>query len=786
MGVNRFMSPVKTQYMQTAVDQHVPLPFELMQKRAEAEQKHFDDNRANMQALTDRMGEDLLNIDNPAQSNAISDLRGRLDSAIDDYNGDWRKMDDVLRNVANQYNTEVTTGKLALGKSNKIKHDTNYKEIEESNVSDWNKDLQHRWTTAGYGGILEGKEINVLPAGHKNEKTVDRILKSFNETVASSEGKGGVGYRYGDGLIVEWHKDVSGVTRDQYRNNVAGIVATDEDWQGLKKKEFRMLSDLGELPTGIENIDQYKALALEREFMGMAEGKENIQTDYTEKGKEGAGAAARAKTMENISLGITKNEDGVTYHGGHQYKDFDGTNGVKFLNKEAQSRAESFVNKAYDHLALSDKSDAATAAITIGQKIKDLGFDLNPTNAEDRSLILEGVGTGVIPITALGYTAGTPAAKVAMASVRQHQNAERDKVNLYQDILDDLSANKKLSPERHKVISDHYMKVNDATEAYNEARLNPNTSAEELSKLKENKEATTKEANNSDPMFMYIPMSGQPMNIEVDPNKPASKESALFTTALNNRLQHNKTSRPKVIHGDKIIDTGKPNADKAANKNIQNIITKNISHFLNQKITTVDHPDGKTVDELIREQVRQNLSLEVKKNPDAAQKAEEAAYKSKIEQITTSNKLFGSVLSDEGEVILKLGDFNVPLSYNTINIDGLQDAISPQTMNNMRLKTLRSKLMSSEGNSASLGKGITLTAADRDAKSNSKKQYTGGELAIQLDNEEYGLNGNSPYTVIPSDLIPKFMELDSRLNRLGSPDDVRKEAVTEFVRKYGF
>ena len=36
-NVNRFMGPVQDNYQQTYVDQYVPMPFELMQRRAEQE-----------------------------------------------------------------------------------------------------------------------------------------------------------------------------------------------------------------------------------------------------------------------------------------------------------------------------------------------------------------------------------------------------------------------------------------------------------------------------------------------------------------------------------------------------------------------------------------------------------------------------------------------------------------------------------------------------------------------------------------------------------------------------
>ena len=47
MPVNRFETPLVAQHQQTYVSQFVPLPFEQMQRKAEEEQKKYDENKHN-------------------------------------------------------------------------------------------------------------------------------------------------------------------------------------------------------------------------------------------------------------------------------------------------------------------------------------------------------------------------------------------------------------------------------------------------------------------------------------------------------------------------------------------------------------------------------------------------------------------------------------------------------------------------------------------------------------------------------------------------------------------
>lgn len=302
MGVNRFMSPVKTQYMQTAVDQHVPLPFELMQKRAEAEQKHFDANKANMQALTDKMGEDLLTIDNPAQSNAISDLRGRLDSAIDDYGGDWRKMDDVLRNVANQYNTEVKTGKLALGKHNKAIQTEAFKAVDESNATSDIKDLEKRYMSTGYnetGGIINNAEYQTIAPITIDETLTPNILKTLNELKKSGNEEAFTFYQDGRNLIVDRKEGWEGINKKRYVDAIKGLVNENPQWNDQILKEFRMKDKLGELPQGVDNLEDYRQVRLESQFLGLAGGRAHSDRNESQTSKQSAEAKAGANAKVN-------------------------------------------------------------------------------------------------------------------------------------------------------------------------------------------------------------------------------------------------------------------------------------------------------------------------------------------------------------------------------------------------------------------------------------------------------------------------------------------------------
>lgn len=309
MGVNRFMSPVKTQYIQTAVDQHVPMPFELMQKKAESEQKHFDDNMANKDALIEKMGEDMLTLDNPMQQYAIGDLTERIDKAIEGYGGDWRQMDNVIRNVGGEYNAFMKTGVGALGKNNKALHDQSYAAIDESNMRSGNKDLIKRYNDTMYeqtGGAVNGGVYTALAPGHVNEDLNTTVLDAFKAMKQDGREDAVTAYSNGEKLIIDNQQGWKGIDKKRYVDKVRGIVEADGDWLDMTQKELTAKQGLGMVDSEM-TIEDYREYQMQTQFLGLAEGE--AHRVYTEKqtSKESAIAVNKEKReAENHEPAISR------------------------------------------------------------------------------------------------------------------------------------------------------------------------------------------------------------------------------------------------------------------------------------------------------------------------------------------------------------------------------------------------------------------------------------------------------------------------------------------------
>ena len=159
--INRFMGPVQDNYQQTYVDQYVPMPFELMQRRAEQEQKRYDTVQSNWDALNAKMGERLLTVDNPLMNEKLKGIQGSINQALEEAGGDWRQLNRVVTNAATDYNTSIKSGILANAVSQKEKRAAEFKALDDAkkgmsgNVIKMMKDrLDRDYTNSG--GVAEG------------------------------------------------------------------------------------------------------------------------------------------------------------------------------------------------------------------------------------------------------------------------------------------------------------------------------------------------------------------------------------------------------------------------------------------------------------------------------------------------------------------------------------------------------------------------------------------------------------------------------------------------------
>jgi len=226
MGVNRFMGPVKDQFQQTYVDQYVPMPFELMQRRAEREQKKFDTVQSNWDTLNAKMGERLLDVDNPLMNAKMTEVQDSVNSALENAGGDWRQLNRTVVNAAADYNKSIKSGVLASALTQKEKYASEVKLIDDA---------------VKKGGM----------AGHVGEKMKDRLYRDYKKEGGVDKGAeiGGAILYDASGLQSELQDWVSKLKPDKDSNPIVTygddgnlLITGWDDKTELGKKRIQKLS----------------------------------------------------------------------------------------------------------------------------------------------------------------------------------------------------------------------------------------------------------------------------------------------------------------------------------------------------------------------------------------------------------------------------------------------------------------------------------------------------------------------------------------------------------------
>ena len=293
MKVNRFMGPVQTQYKSTYVDQFVPLPFELMQKKAEKQQKDFDLKKEFGTKLLSEMENKVDIKDLDVQRSEIGGLHTQVNDALEMANGDWSQLGNLLTNVKTDWERYKNTGAGYLAHMNKEAIDANLKLANESNMDAEDiRDLEELGV-GGYRaseGAIGGQSYKSVPIYENPEDLGKEVLAHMNSLKDGSIGKtlANSSYTNKDGnLIIEDTSSSSeGVTLARVKAAARGGVFANQQWQNKMKWQYDTKKQLGKLPEGIDNIVDYKEYAfteMMKESLGYSSAAIAHQTDKVDK-----------------------------------------------------------------------------------------------------------------------------------------------------------------------------------------------------------------------------------------------------------------------------------------------------------------------------------------------------------------------------------------------------------------------------------------------------------------------------------------------------------------------
>jgi len=238
-GINRFESPVKDQYVQTYVDQYVPAPFELMQRKAEAEQKKFDTVQNNWDVLNQKMGERLLKADNPLMAEQMGTIQTTVDNALKEADGDWRKLNREIVNASGAYNKWIKTGLGAEALVQKKKMADNLKAIQDSKMGGdmkvaWANKLEDDYNTIG--GVVHGGQVGdpILYDVSELQKTAQTMISQLK---LDKDSNAYVNIDDKQGLLITGFEDKGDVSKERIRQ-LSGMMKNHPEFQAMVESEY--------------------------------------------------------------------------------------------------------------------------------------------------------------------------------------------------------------------------------------------------------------------------------------------------------------------------------------------------------------------------------------------------------------------------------------------------------------------------------------------------------------------------------------------------------------------
>lgn len=407
MTVNRFMTPTRANYTQTYVDQYVPLPFELMQKRAQDEQTKFDGVRDNWGAIRSKMSEDLIQTDrDPLYSGIIQQVEGGINKALEEYDGDWRKLDSTVSQAASAYNKWKTIGTGAIALENKKIYDGNLEGIDKSNMAAQDKEIAKRLMYDRYdiqGGAATGNRFEpVQPYEMKDfpKKLLDTIktIDPDQTSVASA------GYDEDRNLIVDFHKDKRGVNGPKIKRAVEAALYNDPEFDSMvgfryNAYNFYTKANGGE-PVSYEKFKQNQFDAM----FGGADAFAYSQETKRMGAKETAQAGERARIAHEIPEFTSNNR--VHFGVNDTFKSIATSEGDVLwnLDQSYQQDLEGFKNQLFESFSSINPGEGNKPGFnkTLIDVAAAQGLDLK--SKYDQRKFINGVANGTIQLNSFANT----------------------------------------------------------------------------------------------------------------------------------------------------------------------------------------------------------------------------------------------------------------------------------------------------------------------------------------------------------------------------------------------
>jgi hypothetical protein len=427
------MAPVRANYNQTYVDQYVPLPFEDIRRRAVEEQANFDAPRNNWAALQAKMSADVMHEDKDRLNQKLSQYQQAVGQAIDNHDGDWRKMSGVVGALASDWNREKMSGSVGKWEENK-KIYTPWKEsVDKSDMYAEDKELMN------YTGLGMYKQAQQYDPGAKFQTIAPYKVKDFQQLALNAikaldskdESVASAGYNQDGSLIVDYKSNTKTLDPKRIRAAVETTIGGDKDFNDMVQTRWKLRKDNG--LTNL-NLEQFKQQELNNMF-------KNVEAYAYTKNEKWAGAKETAEAGEiakqkytlaepvmssSMQMNFGQNKDHLDIANS---KDPFGALNMSY-QKGLDAVNESLISSYKTAFPGSNKEQVK---LKLNEFAQDQGFDLR--NRYDQRKYLEGIANGSVDLTRFANTDARKAQIKAQAKDALSTWKENDqiKLNVFED-----------------------------------------------------------------------------------------------------------------------------------------------------------------------------------------------------------------------------------------------------------------------------------------------------------------------------------------------------------------
>lgn len=256
MAINRYNSPIKTNYRDTYVSQHVDLPYQAIAQKLARDQADYDKAEVNYDNL--KFKDELLTEDQGASSALANKLVSDLDRVLEENDGNFAAVNEYIAKTGKTWDSHVGSAGHKFAEENKANVEAQKKALDkDGGTSDQSYYEFQRNDFGSKGGSWAGakfKKFNTIG----NHNWLDEAAKNVGLLKASGSTTSTKGLSPDEMYKTYVKKGGKGVSAQDYRDVMTASLNANEDFKTYVDRELEMIQSRLKNPLTDDQINQYK------------------------------------------------------------------------------------------------------------------------------------------------------------------------------------------------------------------------------------------------------------------------------------------------------------------------------------------------------------------------------------------------------------------------------------------------------------------------------------------------------------------------------------------------